>query len=136
MPEDILEISYPSLWMKTDTDNVSFMSVTTDKNMKKYRDKKKSLLLWCFTLEAWLPASWDENIYELTFIKFLCICIQGVNIFMEYTFEFNSPVKIFCRRERIIFESPKILETILEIFEHNSLLNNWNNYLIDRSVKI
>ena len=31
--------------MKTDTDNVSFMSVTTDKNMKKYRDKKKSLLL-------------------------------------------------------------------------------------------
>ena len=77
--------------MKTDTDNVSFMSVTTDKNMKKYRDKKKSLLLWCFTLEAWLPASWDENIYELTFIKFLCICIQGVNIFMEYILNLILP---------------------------------------------
>lgn len=119
--------------MKTDTDNVSFMSVTTDKNMKKYRDKKKSPLLWCFKLEAWLPASWDENMYWIYQISMYLY--TGVNIFMK----FNS-----IKRERIISESSKIfiLEAISETFEHNlfkssidkpinSLLNNWNNYLLN-----
>lgn len=69
--------------MKTDTDNVSFMSVTTDKNMKKYRDKKKSL----FDVSCRRLSSLHHEMKictELTFIKFLCIYIQGVNIFMEY----------------------------------------------------
>lgn len=112
--------------MKTDTDNVSFMSVTTDKNMKKYRDKKNRPY---FDVSSWRLSSLHHEMKICTeFIKFLCICIQGVNIFMK----FNS-----IKRERIISESSKIfiLEAISETFEHNlfkssidkpinSLLNN------------
>lgn len=50
---------------------------------KKYRDKKKSL----FDVSCRRLSSLHHEMKictELTFIKFLCIYIQGVNIFMEY----------------------------------------------------